>query len=79
MLISKFKKGDVITIKLISAEEVIAEVIEDNENDIVVKKPMTLVISQKGMGLQPYMITPDVQERIHFHKDNILSQDAMCF
>ena len=73
MLISKFKKGDVITIKLISAEEVIAEVIEDNENDIVVKKPMTLVISQKGMGLQPYMITPDVQERIHFHKDNIFT------
>ena len=73
MLISKFKKGDVITIKLISAEEVIAEVIEDNENDIVVKKPMTLVISQKGMGLQPYMITPDVQDRLHFHKQNILS------
>ena len=73
MLISKFKKGDVITIKLISAEEVIAEVIEDNENDIVVKKPMTLVISQKGMGLQPYMITPDVQERIHFHKYNIFT------
>ena len=73
MLISKFKKGDVITIKLTSAEEVIAEVLEDNEEDIVVKKPMTLVISSKGMGLQPYMITPELQERLHFHKQNIFA------
>ena len=73
MLISKFKKGDVITIKLTSAEEVIAEVLEDNEEDIVVKKPMTLVISSKGMGLQPYMITPEIQERLHFHKQNIFA------
>ena len=50
MLISKFKKGDVVTIKLISAEELIAEVLEDNEEDIVVKRPMTLMIGSKGMG-----------------------------
>ena len=73
MLISKFKKGDVITIKLVSTEEVIAEVIEDNENDIVVKRPMTLVVSSKGMGLQPYMITPEIQERLNFHKQNIFA------
>lgn len=73
MLISKFKKGDVITIKLISAEELIAEVLEDNEEDIVVKKPMTLIVGSKGMGLQPYMITPEFQDRLHFHKQNILS------
>jgi len=73
MLISKFKKGDVITIKLVSTEEVIAEVIEDNEEEMVVKKPMTLVVSSKGMGLQPYMITPEIQERLHFHKQNIFA------
>ena len=73
MLITKFKKGDVITIKLVSTEEVIAEVIEDNENDIVVKRPMTLVVSSKGMGLQPYMITPEIQERLNFHKQNIFA------
>ncbi len=73
MFITKFKKGDVITIKLVSTEEVIAEVIEDNEEEMVVKRPMTLVVSSKGMGLQPYMITPEIQERLHFHKQNIFA------
>ena len=73
MLISKFKKGDVITIKLVSAEELIAEVLEDNEEDIVVKRPMTLMIGSKGMGLQPFMITPEFKDRLNFHKQNILS------
>ena len=73
MLISKFKKGDVITIKLTSAEELIAEVVEDNEEDIVVKRPMTFIVCSKCMGLQPYMITPELQERLHFHKQNIFA------
>ena len=25
------------------------------------------------MGLQPYMITPEIQERLHFHKQNIFA------
>ncbi len=73
MLISSLKKVDVITIKLTSAEELIAEVVEDNEEDIVVKRPMTLIVGSKGMGLQPYMITPELQERLHFHKQNIFA------
>lgn len=60
MLLEKPKsKGDVITIKLTSGEEVIARFEDDNTSGIKISKPMMLSMGPKGVGMMPYLFTVD--------------------
>lgn len=51
------KKGDTVSLKLTSGEEIIARYEEENDNYIVVYKPLGIVPSQQGMALAPYMFS----------------------
>ena len=44
----KHEEGDIVAIKLVTAEEVIAKVVEDSAESIKVIKPMMLVHTPKG-------------------------------
>ena len=52
------KKGDVITIKLVSGEELLGSFVEDNEKELTVTNPSVLGADPKGgMGLFPWIIS----------------------
>lgn len=57
MLISKRPEaGDIVAIKLITGDEVIAKLKTDNGNALVVSKPISIVMSPQGVVLLPFMI-----------------------
>ncbi|SVA89354.1 uncharacterized protein METZ01_LOCUS142208, partial [marine metagenome] len=53
--------------KLNTGEEVIGRVIEITDKEFIIKRPMMLIRTEKGIGLGPFMFsTPQHQEfRIH--------------
>lgn len=64
MLLNKqLKENDVISLKLVGGEEVVAKFVSMTADTVTVKKPLVLVQTQQGIGLVPYMISlPDDSE-----------------
>ena len=73
MLIEKsITKGDVVSFKLASGEEVVAKLDEVNETKYTVTKPLMLTMSEKGLALAPFIFTIEPLAKITFHTNNIL-------
>lgn len=67
------KKGDVITLKLTTGEEVIATYQNDDTASIEVTKCACLVPNQQGMGLAPWLMTADLDKQsVNINKSNVL-------
>ena len=55
---NNFKKGEVVTIKLISGEELLGKFVEESKEELTVKSPSVLGADAKGgMGLFPWIIS----------------------
>ena len=77
------KQGDIITIKLMSGEEVVAKLEEDQSEVIKVAKPRAVVnIPQKGIGLGPFVFTVSQTAVIDIYKKNVVcyaeTEDGMA-
>ena len=56
MLINKgFTQGDIVSLKLINGDEIIARYEEDTPNTIKITRPLAITISQQGLGMIPWM------------------------
>lgn len=77
MIIKNFMEGDIVAMKLISGEEVIARITEESDNSgcIFVKKPLMLIINQEGAGFVPFMITLNEDAEVKIHEDKIIIID----
>ena len=54
----KYKTNDVLTVKLVSGEEVIGYFVEENETEIVLRKPLVPVPTGEGqVGLAPFIMS----------------------
>lgn len=49
--------GDVISLKLISGEEVVGRFEEETSSGYRITKPMVISMTQKGPGLMPFLFT----------------------
>jgi|TARA_B110000285_G_scaffold179027_1_gene201514 hypothetical protein len=56
-----YKNGDTVSLKLSSGEEIVARLVEENDTQFTLKKPMVLIMGAEGLGLAPYMfsVNPD--------------------
>ena len=56
-----YKNGDTVSLKLSSGEEIVARLVEENDTQFTLKKPMVLIMGADGLGLAPYMfsVNPD--------------------
>jgi hypothetical protein len=56
MLISKgFTAGDVVSIKLINGDEIIARFENDDADSITISRPLALTMSGNGLGMIPWV------------------------
>ena len=69
----KHEEGDIVAIKLVTAEEVIAKVVEEDDNSIKVSKPMMLVHTPKGLAMSQFMMMQDVENAIELPTSNIIA------
>jgi len=69
----KHEEGDIVAIKLVTAEEVIAKVVEEDDNSIKVSKPMMLVHTPKGLAMSQFLMMQDVKDAIEISTSNIIA------
>lgn len=73
MLITKgVSVGEVITLKLVTSEELVGKLVEETSEHYVIERPLTLVMSAQGLGLQPWLFTVDANKPAKINKDKVL-------
>lgn len=69
-----FKEHDVVTLKSISGDEIVAKVIEIQDNHgYLVSKPHGVMMGDKGFGLVPWILTVAPEEKIFINWSAIAS------
>lgn len=66
---SRFNDGDVVTLKLSGGEEVIGKYISENDFSITLEKVVMLAMSQKGIGMAPYVMTVNPDGKLNFNRN----------
>jgi hypothetical protein len=71
MLIQKpISEGDVVSIKLINGDEIIARLEKDDQHGITINRPLALTMSGGGLGMIPWIFLGDKDtvtlQREHF-------------
>jgi hypothetical protein len=71
MLIDKgYKSGDIISLKLINGDELIARFEHENTDEIKVERPLAITIGPQGLGMMPWMFLAD-KELITIKKQHV--------
>ena len=56
MLINKgFTNGDIISLKLINGDEIIARFESENIDEFTISKPLAITIGPQGLGMMPWI------------------------
>jgi hypothetical protein len=62
MLISKgFTQGDVVSLKLVNGDEIIARFEEDALDTIKISRPLAITIGAQGLGMIPWLFLGDTE------------------
>jgi hypothetical protein len=67
-----YKKGDTVSMKLISGEEIVARIEEEKADSYYVHKPLTLMQGPKGLVLGQWLVTSDPLDDVRIPKSNIM-------
>jgi hypothetical protein len=60
LLKTSYKVGDVVTVKLISGEELVGKFESEDDKSLTLHYPLTLIATEKGLGLQQFLFTAEV-------------------
>ena len=75
MLIDKgISKGEVITIKLTSGEEIVAKLVEESDAYYKVSTPQVIAQGPKGVGLMPYLFTVHPGKEVKISKPVVIAE-----
>lgn len=74
MLISKstYDEHDIVTLKLVNGDEVVAKIVADQPDFYLVSKPTTVVPSNQGIGLVQSLFVADLNKDIAIAKAHIM-------
>lgn len=73
MLIDVIKAGTVVTIKLVTGEEVLAQYQDETNEFINISKPMQISMNQQGIGLLPLLFSVDQESSIKIRQSSVIS------
>jgi hypothetical protein len=72
---SKSLNNEVVTVKMISGEEIISRVQEDNDDHFILNKPLCLIPGPNGgLGLAPALFSTDPKDFVRVNKTAIALQ-----
>ena len=66
-----YKVGDTISLKLSSGEEIVARMDGEDSEYYTLKKPMVLVMQEKGLGLAPFMFSVDPSNKFMMRTSSV--------
>ena len=70
---TKYKQNDIITIALISGQEVLGKLISEDDTSIVIRRPLTIAFGPQGAAFQPFTMTGDSEGEVSFMKDKVVA------
>ena len=74
MLIQKstYDEGDIISLKIVNGDEIVAKVISDTDNEFKLDRPCTVIPSQQGIGLIQSLMTGETKNPIIISKQHVI-------
>jgi hypothetical protein len=76
MLINKgFSSGDVLSIKLISGEEMIARYENEDTDTIIISRPLSITVTGQGLGMIPWMFL-GAKDEVTLQKSHVMATMA---
>jgi hypothetical protein len=76
LLVNKgYKQGDIVSLKLINSDELIAEFESETEDAIKVRRPLALTINEQGLGMMPWMLLGS-DEFITLQRSHVMAVSA---
>ena len=77
MLLDKgVSKGEVISLKLTSGEEIVARLAEETDTHYKLSKPLVIGHTPQGVGLMPYLFTVSPDKDIKLLKSTVTVAEA---
>ena len=73
MLIQKYKSNDIISMKLVTGEEIITKYVDGSESSVRVSKPLVLSITPQGPAMTPFLFTAEINSEIDLPKHAIVA------
>ena len=69
----KHENGDIVVLKLVTGEEVIAKLAEGDMDNIKLSKPMMIVHTPKGLAMSHYIMMQDIEDVIVISTDKVIT------
>lgn len=66
------KHGDIVSLKLINSDELIARFDSENNDEVVVEKPLSVAITPQGLGMMPWMFL-GAKDKVTIKKSHIFA------
>lgn len=73
MMVQKVKLGEIYTLKLVTGEEVITRLSEDNTFSYTVYKPLVLSVTANGVAMTPFLFTAEIDGHIDIPKTAVIA------
>lgn len=68
----RYDANDIVTLKLVNGDEVVAKIKQDTNDEFVVTKPCAVLPSAKGLGLVQCMFSADTEVEIHIARSHVM-------
>ena len=67
-----YKVGDVVTLKMIGGDEVVAKLDEVIDGAYILAKALVVMMGQQGFGLAPFVLTANPDARLTISKSSVI-------
>ena len=68
-----YEKGDIVTVYLQTGQEILGKLDSEDDNYIVITKPLTIAMGPKGAMFQTFTVTGDSENEVSFKTGKIIS------
>lgn len=69
---TQHKAGDIITIKTVTGQEIIARYEGDDGSSVLVNKPLVTMLTKEGMVMAPFLYTINMDSTVKLNNQQLL-------
>jgi len=66
-----YTEGNIVSFKLVNGDEILARVLNSNNDSWTITKPLTVVPSEKGLGLVQSMLTMSLDDSVELQRSAV--------
>jgi|TARA_B110000438_G_C15736288_1_gene616488 hypothetical protein len=67
------EKGDIVTVYLQTGQEILGKLDSEDDNYIVITKPLTIAMGPKGAAFQTFTVTGDSENNVYFKQGKVIT------